>query len=211
MDAQSFLDRLEEPSEQVEQMSFDHLMAADHSAPPPATTVDQTPPVSGRHQDVRLYLTVLLKTYAEMIDAGLVREAPFAVRLSADRTYQPDITFVASRSYDRVSDTYVEGAPDLVMEVLTRESTALDRGEKFVAYEAAGVREYWLIDPVREMVDLYALGPADTYTSFRPDIAGRLRSRVLKGFMVELDVLWKRVLPTTTDIVSMVQTMTQQR
>lgn len=210
MDAQSFLDRLENPPDEVEQMSFDHLIA-DQPAPPSAAPADATPPVSGRHQDVRLYLTVLLKTYAETLDAGLVREAPFAVRLSESRTYQPDITFVASRSYERVGDTVLEGAPELVMEVLTRESTALDRGEKFVAYEAAGVQEYWLVDPVREMVDLYALGPAGTYVAFRPDIAGRLRSRVLKGFMVELDVLWKRVLPTTTDIVNMVQAMTQQR
>nr|MBN1229844.1 Uma2 family endonuclease [Anaerolineae bacterium] len=197
----------------AEQMSFDQIWSPDIDeallAEPRERTEDT--PVSGRHQDVRLYVAVLLKTYVDMIDAGLVRDAPFEVRLSETVSYRPDIIFVSNNSYDRVHETTIEGAPDIIIEVVTPGSTAIDRGDKFVAYEAGGVREYWLIDPTRELADLYHLGPDGYYDEFRPDIAGRLRSRVLKGFALDLDLLWKRVLPTTPEIVEMAQEMVNQR
>ncbi len=213
---------------QGEQMSFEQWMSDETSqdllveAPEKQSPVVKAPsPVTGQHQDVRLYLTLLVKTFVEMTDAGLVRDLPYEVRL-ADSTdndavdndavvYCPDIVFVSNSSFDRVYDAYIEGPPDIIFEVLSVESTAIDRGEKFVAYEAYGVREYWLIDPVRELADLYHLGPDGHYDEFRPDIAGRLRSRVLRGFTLDLDLLWKRVLPTTADVVKMVEEMVTQR
>ncbi len=218
MDAVALLDQyqLESRPAQIEQMTFEELAGLEQDHPPaagrrkaPARGV--AAPVSGRHQDVRLCLTVMLKTYAEMTDAGLVRDAPFEARLSPGIIYQPDVVFVASSNFDRVYDTYLDGPPDIVVEVLSAESTALDRGEKFVAYERAGVREYWLVDPLRELVDLYHLGPDSYYGEFRPDIAGRLRSRVLKSFTLDTDLLWKRVLPTTAEIVELAQAMLSQR
>ena len=49
------------------------------------------------------------------------------------------------------------------------------------------------------------------YDAFRPDLAGRFNSRVLKGFTLEVDRLWKRVLPTTAEIVEMAQAMINAR
>jgi Uma2 family endonuclease len=225
MDAEAIFDELEHHSaEQARvQMSFDEIISpaeTETTAPRQAETpaeveaAHEVPPepepsvsVTGRHQDVRLYLTVLLKTYVEMTDAGLVRDAPFRVYLEGDLVYQPDIVFVANTGYDRVHETFVEGAPDIVVEVISPESTALDRGQKFVIYEAHGVREYWLIDPIRELANLYHLGPDGLYDDFRPDTAGRLRSRVLKGFVLDVSRLWRRVLPTTVETVEMVQSM----
>lgn len=46
----------------------------------------------------------------------------------------------------------MDGTPDLIVEVTSPESLARDRGEKYVEYEAAGVREYWLIDPDRQQI-----------------------------------------------------------
>lgn len=165
------------------------------------------PPVSGQHQDLRLYLTVLLKTYVELIDAGMVRESPYRVQKPDGRFVEPDIVFLAHSNFDRMHDAYIEGPPDIIIEILSYESTAVDRGDKFVIYESMGVREYWMIDPIREMVSFYHLGPEGHYTEFRPDMAGRYNSRVLKGFVLEVDRLWKRVLPKTVEIVEMAQTM----
>ncbi len=220
--ADALLDQLEQPQElipppQNAQMSFYELIEA---AEPPAEVVPrprrprrQAPPapVSGRHQDVRLYLTVLLKTYVEMIDAGLVRDAPYRILAPDGSVLQPDIVFISHLNFDRVHETYMEGPPDIAVEVLTPESTATDRGEKFVAYETLGVRETWLIDPVREMVNFYHLTPQGLYSEFRPDMAGRMNSRVLRGFTLDVDRLWKRVLPTTVEIVAMATTMAGQR
>lgn len=220
MSVSTLLDELENPQETAEQMSFDQLIA---SSPPPGShentdaqgpvqhVTENSLPVTGRHQDVRLYLTVLMKTFVEMSDAGIVRESPFEVQLESGRVYCPDIVFVANNNFDRLHETHVYGPPDIVIEVLTPESTAQDRGEKFVAYEAAGVREYWLIDPLRQIADMYYLGPDRLYDEYRPDITGRLRSRVLKGFILDIDSLWQRVLPMTTEIVERAQAMISHR
>lgn len=216
MDAETLLDQIERRPVAGEQMSFEQLETPDARSAevePEGEAEAEKPsaPVTGRHQDVRLYLTVLLKTFVELTDAGLVRDAPFQVRLDDGRTFVPDIIFVAYSNFDRVHETHIEGPPDIAVEVSSPESCALDRGEKFVAYEAAGVREYWLIDPVRELVNLYHLGPDGYYDEFRPDTAGRLRSRVLKGFVLDGGTLWRRVLPTTMEIVEMVRSMLNPR
>ena len=228
MDTEAILNELERQPDNTEQLSFAQLAMPDEEDEPPhvefevrpepdldSETIARDAPealpvplaVTGRHQDVRLYLTVLLKTFVEMTDAGLVREAPFPVRFAEDQTYEPDIVFVAHSHFDAVYESFVEGAPDIIIEVTSEESTAADRGEKFVAYEAYGVREYWLVDPIRELVDLYHLGPDGRYDQFRPDTAGRLRSRVLKGFVLDVSRLWRRVLPTIAETVEMVQVM----
>ena len=232
MDTEAILNEIERGPTNSEQLSFAQLAALDEDGEPPhikdvvepkpapesevGTLVIDTPeaallPVTGRHQDVRLYLAVLLKTFVEITDAGLVREAPFPVHFGENQTYEPDIVFVSHTNFDAVHESYVEGAPDIIVEVASEESTATDRGEKFVAYEAQGVREYWLVDPIRELVDLYHLGPDGRYDQFRPDTAGRLRSRVLKGFVLDVSRLWRRVLPTVVESVEMVQAMLDRR
>jgi len=228
MNADILLDELTQDSASARhpqrgvQMSFDELIApvGEETIEPPlvehrparrARPAVEAPPVSGRHQDVRLYLTVLLKTYVEATDAGLVRDAPYRVQKADGQFIEPDIVFVSHLNFDRVHDAYVEGPPDIVVEVASPETTARDRGDRFVLYEALGVREYWLIDPVRELVNFYHLGPDGQYGEFRPDMAGRMRSRVLKGFVLDVDLLWNRVLPTTAEVVEMVQGMMSTR
>lgn len=226
MGANAIIDELEKKLADPEQMSFEQLDLSEQPAPavpkprhagstarPAALTrgPQKALPVTGRHQDVRLYLAVMFKTFVEMTDAGMVRDAPYEVLLGPGQFIEPDLIFIASASFDRLHDAYFEGGPDLVLEVLSEESTAEDRGEKFVQYEKAGVREYWLVDPVREMVNLYILGQNDRYDEVRPDTAGRMRSRLLKGFMIDTERLWKRVLPTTVETVEMVQAMVAQR
>jgi Uma2 family endonuclease len=225
MDTEALLDQLEQAREQSQQMSFEEMALRDESPPITGHSANSRviaprklaqhsvslPVVTGRHQDVRLFLAVLLKTFVEMTDAGLVREAPFWVKLNSGIPFEPDLLFVSSPNYDRVHETCVEGAPDLIMEVVSTESTAADRGDKFVAYEAGGVREYWLIDPLRELPNLYTLGPDGRYDESRPDTAGRLRSRVLKNFVLDTSSLWRRLLPTTVEIVESVEEMINQR
>ena len=201
-----------------EQLSFEELIAPqqnnveEEGQPLPVEELPRPPaPVTGRHQDLRLYLTVLLKTYVEMRDAGIVRESPYRVLPQGGQPIEPDIVFIAHSHFDRVHDSYMEGPPDIIVEVTSPETTALDRGEKFVLYESLGVREYWLIDPQRELVNFYHLGPESLYTEFRTDMAGRYNSRVLKGFTLDVDLLWKRVLPSTVEIVDMVHGMVAAR
>jgi Uma2 family endonuclease len=210
------------PNERPSQLTFEQMLPAGTSGSSRSSrsaksslgqskAVDPTAPVTGRHQDLRLFVTVLLKTYVEMIDAGLVRDAPFQVQAANGQVVHPDIAFINHSNFDRVHETFIEGPPDIVVEISTPSTTSADRGDKFVLYESIGVREYWLVDPVRELVDFYHLGPDGLYDEFRPDIGGRLNSRVLKGFVLDIDNLWKRVLPTTVEIVDMAKAMLNNR
>lgn len=226
MDPEVILDELERgasPGNQVAQggqLSFEQLfeptdddVSASHVEllPKPRKRKSADPPVTGRHQDIRLYIAVLLKTYAEMTDAGIVRESPYQVLLAPGKIVQPDIVFISNQNFDRVHETFVEGPPDIAIEVTVPSTTAMDRGEKFVLYESLGVKEYWVIDLVREMVNFYYLGQDGYYDEFRADINGRFRSRTLKGFTLEVDRLWRRILPMTSEIVGMVQSMVTTR
>ncbi|MGC8779664.1 MAG: Uma2 family endonuclease [Anaerolineae bacterium] len=79
-----------------------------------------------------------------------------------------------------------------MIEVLSAESAARDRGEKFCEYEAAGVGEYWLIDPIREQAEFYRLGSDGRYRLVLPDAEGRFVSQVIAGCAPRVDWLWRR-------------------
>lgn len=90
--------------------------------------------------------------------------APFDVRLfdtAEDRpedstnVYQPDLMVVCDKS--KVDKHGVHGAPDLVIEITSPSTRSNDRLRKFNLYEAAGVREYWIVDPDARVVLVHTL------------------------------------------------------
>lgn len=133
-------------------------------------------PASVRHQSLRDFLLIVLRSIAEATDAGIVLSAPFLMRLPTRPSGRaPDILFVRKEHLDRLRDTYLDGPADLVVEVVSPDSIGRDRGEKFVEYEAAGVPEYWLVDPDRGQVEAYHRGTDGRYHPIRP--ARRTRDR----------------------------------
>ena len=81
--------------------------------------------------------------------------APVDVRLDKDdkTCLQPDIMVICREGI--IEDTQVFGAPDLVVEVLSRSTARIDMGLKMTKYMKAGVREYWIVDPDRKLVITY--------------------------------------------------------
>lgn len=83
--------------------------------------------------------------------------SPFDVQLNADDIYnlvQPDITVVCDR--DKLSGgKRCIGAPDWVIEVVSPSTKAQDYLIKLNKYQAAGVREYWIVDPIKKRVAMY--------------------------------------------------------
>lgn len=88
--------------------------------------------------------------------------APVDVVLAKDTVVQPDLAVVCDAG-KLESGHYVDGAPDLVVEVISSSTVLKDRREKRALYEAAGVMEYLLIDPVEHYAEIYRLNEQGHY------------------------------------------------
>jgi Uma2 family endonuclease len=161
-------------------------------------------PASNRHQDLSGFLTAILRAYAEAKQLGVVRSAPFQMKLGLSGR-EPDLLFVAKEHLQRLKENYLDGPADLVIEIISPESRLRDRGEKLAEYELAGVREYWLIDPEEQRADFYILGDDGRYDRRRPRPDGRYRSEVLKGFELDTNWLWRSPLPSVLEVLRELQ------
>jgi Uma2 family endonuclease len=163
--------------------------------------VHVTSPASLRHQDLMRFLLIVLHFWVRSRDLGVVIAPPFQMRLPApiNTGREPDILFVARIHLDRLRQTYLDGPADLVVEIVSPESIGRDRGQKFVEYEAAGIPEYWLIDPERRQVEFYQLGTDGRYRAAVVGATGTYESRVLEGLRLPVEWLWQDPLPDETE------------
>lgn len=82
---------------------------------------------------------------------------PVDVVLSPQDVFQPDMLVVLNEHRERIQERCILGAPDLVVEVILPGSKLYDRVNKHMAYEQAGIPEYWLVDPRKQSIELFAL------------------------------------------------------
>ncbi len=159
-------------------------------------------PRSTAHQSLVMFLSIFLSTFVEKTGLGEVLAGPLLMWLEAQkRGREPDILFVSSAHQDRFTPVYLNGPADLVVEIISPESLGRDRGEKFVEYEAAGIPEYWLIDPERRRAEFYRLDVRGHYHDAGVDGAGRYHSQVLAGLWVEPGWFWQEPLPPVLDLL----------
>jgi Uma2 family endonuclease len=116
------------------------------------------PAATTRHQAVARNLLVLLYGYARKIHCGIVLAAPIDVVFGAGdqrEVAQPDVVYVSQARRHIVTESEIQGAPDLIVEVLSPGTETRDRGYKQRLYARYGVTEYWIVDPVVETVEKY--------------------------------------------------------
>jgi len=140
-----------------------------------------------RHQTIAQRLNLALQEFVAAGSLGRLWFAPLDVVLSNHDVAQPDILFVSNERSSIVTDANIQGAPDLVVEILSPGTAEHDRGYKQALYGRHGVREYWLVDPDAETVEVLTLGdqgltPTATYR--RGEV---LASPLLEGMSLELD------------------------
>ena len=104
-------------------------------------------PVSLRHADLVNFVDSLLRQHIEEFDLGKLYREVVAVRLGPRDVFLPDLCYFTKDQAARLLPSHAPFAPALVVEVLSPATARRDRGEKFAAYEAHGVQEYWLLDP----------------------------------------------------------------
>lgn len=113
---------------------------------------------SRAHQEILMHVS---KTIANYIDTkgGLckVYPAPFAVKLSEDSKtiVEPDISVICDR--DKLTDKGCTGAPDWIVEIISPSNSSHDYVRKLNLYLNAGVREYWIVNPIKKIVFVYHL------------------------------------------------------
>jgi len=150
-------------------------------------------PASKQHQDMTSFLYEMIRAYTRPRHMGEIVQAPFQMKLEHGR--EPDLLFVAREHLNRLRKTYLDGPADLVVEIISPESLDRDRGTKFAEYEAGGIPEYWLLDPVRRWAEFYRLGEDGRYRTAFAGAEGVYQTEALPGFWLRVQWLWQEPLP----------------
>jgi Uma2 family endonuclease len=160
-------------------------------------------PISRTHQEIANFLTAILKIYTEEKNTGHILTAPFAMRIGDTTVREPDLLFVSKAHQDRLTNTYLNGPADIVIEIISPESIGRDRGDKFVEYESAGIPEYWLIDPIRQQVEFYRL-TGSHYQRINL-VEGIYKTTLLPDFFIQINWLWQDPLPPVLNVLKQLQ------
>ncbi|MGH9527129.1 MAG: Uma2 family endonuclease [Terriglobales bacterium] len=143
-----------------------------------------------RHQRISRRLLVALEAWNQEARAGEVLYAPTDVIFSPSDVVVPDLLFVSVARAAIVGEKNIQGAPDLLVEILSPATRGRDLGAKLRLYERFGVREYWIVAP-----------DANTMTVHRPETpgtrpqlltaAGTVTSPVLPGLALSLAAIFQ--------------------
>lgn len=151
-------------------------------------------PATLRHDDVSGFLRSLMRSYVEETEQGKVLGPDSIIHLATCRKFAPDGFFLDEEmANEPTPEKQFEGAPALVYEVLSPSNRDDDLEKKRPAYQEAGVVEIWFVDLEAEQV-IVDRRVKRRYTTHTVN-TGRVISRVLKGFWIEVDWLWSDPMP----------------
>jgi Uma2 family endonuclease len=148
-----------------------------------------TPSPTPWHQMVALFLWRQLQEIAE-VAGGFVSSAPLDVVLADHSVVQPDVIYVSPQRLG-VLRQRIEGAPDLLIEVLSPSSGRRDRGEKLSLYAQTGIREYWIVDPETRQIE-FLVNEAGRFIVSLP-VAGIYRSQQIPEIHLDIAGFWQKV------------------
>jgi len=161
--------------------------------------VEMMSPVNSEHDSLVFWLRAVIQFYAEAKKLGEVHGSEFLSRLPK-RLRMPDVLFVRASRASIVGRMYVDGAPDLIVEVVSPDDPKRDYREKFAEYQSAGVREYWIVDPAKKQVQAFTLTRAK---KFRPmeEADDGIHSKVLPGLRLKSQWLFAKPRPSALKIL----------
>jgi Uma2 family endonuclease len=173
-----------------------------------AGKVIRVTPATLFHNSLNKFTEDLLSTYFELRPIGRVIRAPFVYRLpQLQRNREPDLMVLLNSNTGELTDTYYSGAADIIVEIISKESSKRDRGAKFDEYEQAGVREYWMFDSVRKTTAFYRLNAAAQFEPVELNAQGEYETPLLPGLRIPVRLLWDKLLPGPRAIVRLVEAM----
>ncbi len=152
-----------------------------------------SPSPGTNHQIAVSSLLAAMHHYARYNNLGLVLTSPIGVRLPLrDSIVQPDILFIRRERVAIVKDDVIDGAPDLVVEILSPSNWVYDRSHKQEAYLQAGVREYWIVDYRARTVDVLVLEDDEYVQRGQYGEGSMVASETLTGFSIAVAEIFAR-------------------
>jgi len=116
--------------------------------------------------------------------------APMDVKFDDGNVLQPDVLYITEGRKEIIKER-VEGAPDLIIEILSPSNAYYDLRQKKNVYEKYGVKEYIIIDPIEQSAELYALKDGAYYLHQKAQKNEQLNSVVLPGLNFDLDKIFR--------------------
>jgi Uma2 family endonuclease len=163
-----------------------------------------------QHQYLLNLLQTILNLYLMFTQKGRLYSDGYQMRLGDDiPARQPDLLIVFKEHYERIKHQYLDGAADVVIEIISPATGHVDRGDKYYEYQNGAVPEYWIIDPESKRVDIYHLDDEGHYQPIQAD--GKIISKELPNFVLDTVLLWQDNLPEGQEVVDLVQGMIKDK
>lgn len=144
--------------------------------------------------DLLMWLGGLIGFFVEELELGKVYGSRVAFRLAALHGPEPDIAFVRTERLQQVQRGFVDGPPDVAIEIVSPDSIERDYVRKREQYRRAGVKEYWIVDEMEQRILLLRRSASGAYREVKPR-KGILRSQALPGFWLRPKWLWQEPRP----------------
>ncbi|MCS5695371.1 Uma2 family endonuclease [Desulfofundulus thermocisternus] len=145
-----------------------------------------TPSPSTFHQLVLVRLLGHFLNYQAKENRGTVLVSPVDVYFNHEETFQPDIIFISRERTHIIEHNKINGAPDLVVEILSPSTAYYDLRKKYRVYERYGVKEYWIVDPEDETVEIYLNKDGRFILHQQVRRQGVVTSALLDGLKIEV-------------------------
>lgn len=156
--------------------------------------------VNREHAFLHSFLFTLVTMFVQQKDLGSAFSEPFQIRLGRERRRRsPDVFFVSKERANIIHKREVEGAPDLAIEIVSPDSESRDWREKYLEYEAAGMREYWIVDPASQKIEAYELSQG--HFAAITEVTGKIASTVLPGFYIRPAWIKQGKLPRVHEVL----------
>jgi Uma2 family endonuclease len=139
------------------------------------------------HQDASANLHFALMSHVRTNKLGYVFAAPMDVYLTELDLVVPDLIFISNENKEIMQEKRcVEGVPDLIIEILSKGTKGVDRKDKMTLYCKNGVKEYWIIDPKSEYVEIYVWEKGVYNLVVVAEDNDEFQSTVLEGFKMNV-------------------------
>ena len=144
------------------------------------------------HQDVSRNLEFILLEYLKKTRWGILYDAPTDIVFSMIDIVQPDLSVVARERREIITKRNIVAAPDLVIEILSPSTALTDRTTKKALYEKYGVKEYWIVDPDEETIEVFNLEQGRFVEKGMFKNEEHLTSNLLYGLSVDLNEVFEK-------------------